>query len=47
MEPVKKTTREQRLALVSQMADLNLPVGTPDEMKRESVTDINAASLKP
>jgi hypothetical protein len=31
------TTRAERLALVDQMASLQLPVGTPEEMERESV----------
>jgi hypothetical protein len=31
------STRQDRLAMVGQLAGLSLPVGTPDEMKRESV----------
>jgi hypothetical protein len=34
------TSKADRLALVNQMANLNLPVGTPEEMKRESVAPI-------
>ena len=35
-------SREDRLAMVSQLAGLSLPVGTPDELKRESVPAIDA-----
>ena len=35
------STRTERLALVDQLARFSLPVGTPEEMERESV----AASL--
>lgn len=31
------STRENRLAMVGQLAGLSLPVGSPAEMKRESV----------
>ncbi len=30
-------TRQERLAIVKRMATMNLPVGTPEEMERESV----------
>jgi hypothetical protein len=30
------STREERLALVAEMATLQLPVGSPEEMARES-----------
>jgi len=33
-------SREERLAAVHALADLNLPVGTPDEMALESVPDL-------
>jgi hypothetical protein len=32
------TTRAQRMAIVDEMAALHLPVGTPEEMERESVS---------
>jgi predicted DNA-binding protein len=32
-----ETTREQRLEAVRALAELNLPVGSPGEMARESV----------
>jgi hypothetical protein len=34
------TSKADRLALLIQMANLNLPVGTPEEMKRESLAPI-------
>lgn len=47
MEPVEKTTtlsspdlRQTRLAAVKKLAELRLPVGTPEEMERESVEPI-------
>ncbi|MEP7364368.1 MAG: CopG family transcriptional regulator [Acidobacteriota bacterium] len=33
-------TKEARLDLVRQMAEMNLPVGTPQEMKRQSVPEV-------
>lgn len=34
------STKEQRLAFVDQLASMSLPVGTPEEMERESVAEI-------
>jgi len=34
------STCEERLALVREMASLSLPVGTPEEMERESVAAV-------
>lgn len=31
------SSREERVALVREMASMGLPVGTPEEMERESV----------
>ncbi len=31
------TTRQERLSIVDQIAAMNLPVGTPEEMEMESV----------
>ena len=36
------STSLERLALVDQLAGLNLPVGTPEEMERESVAVVDA-----
>jgi hypothetical protein len=36
------STRTERLALIAQMAALNLPVGTPEEMERESVAAVES-----
>ena len=33
-------TKEDRLAMVNQLAGLRLPVGTPEQMKRESVPSV-------
>lgn len=35
--PFAAATKAERLALVMSLATLNLPVGTPEEMERESV----------
>ena len=32
-----RSTRDERIAAVAQMASMNLPVGTPEEMELESV----------
>ncbi len=34
------STRSERLALVHELASLDLPVGTPEEMERESVAEV-------
>jgi hypothetical protein len=37
----------ERLAIVDRMAKMNLPVGTPAEMKAESVPAVNSTQLIP
>jgi hypothetical protein len=34
------SSRAERMALIEQMAALSLPVGTPEEMERESVSEV-------
>lgn len=36
------STRKQRLAVVEELASLRLPVGTPEEMERESIAFVEA-----
>ena len=38
--PYSAATKAERLALVERMATMNLPVGTPEEMKREYVAEL-------
>ncbi|MSV30887.1 MAG: ribbon-helix-helix protein, CopG family [Bryobacterales bacterium] len=40
--PYSRATRAERVAAVKSLATLNLPVGTPEEMKRESVPPVEA-----
>jgi len=36
------STRTDRLAMVEELASMNLPVGTPEEMERESVAEVES-----
>jgi hypothetical protein len=38
------STTTERLALVDELAGLNLPVGSPEEMERESVAAVDPLS---
>lgn len=36
------TTRQERMAIIDKMAAMSLPVGTPEEMERESVEAVES-----
>jgi len=42
-----RATREERLAAVRELAAMHLPVGTPEEMERESVAAADPADPLP